>query len=57
MSESNQTENWEQKEVVPDREEVFASNSNGKSAPINWKRFSIFKRLRNVVSRKLNLKI
>ena len=37
-SEINETENWEQEEVVPDRQEVFACNSNEKSAPIDWKR-------------------
>ena len=55
-SEINETEKWEQKEVVPDREEIFASNSNEKSAPTDWKRFSNFRRLRNVAARILNLK-
>ena len=55
-NEINETENSEHKEVVSDREEVFASNLNGKSAPIDWKGFSIFRRLRNVVARILNLK-
>ena len=50
-SEINETENWEQEEVFPDREEVFASNSNGESALIDWKRFSNFRRLRNVFAR------
>ena len=55
-SEINETENWEQEVVVPDREEVFASNSNENSAPIEWKRFINFKRLRNVFARILNLR-
>ena len=55
-SEINERENWEQEEVVPDREEVFASSSNKNSAPIEWKRFSDFRRLRNVFARILNLR-
>ena len=55
-SEINETENWEQEAVVPDREEVFASSSNKNSAPIEWKRFSNFRRLRNVFARVLNLR-
>ena len=55
-SEINETENWEQEEVVPDREEIFASSSNENSAPIEWKRFSNFRRLRNVFARILNLR-
>ena len=54
--EMNKTENWEQEEVVPDREEVFTSISNEKSDPIDWKPFSNFRRLRNVFARILNLK-
>ena len=55
-SEINETGNWEQEEVVPDRKEVFAINWIEKSATIDWKRFSNFRRLRNVVARILNLK-
>ena len=51
-----ETENWKQEQVVPDREEAFGSNSNAKSALNDWKRFSNFKRLRNVFARILNLK-
>ena len=54
-SEINETENWEQEEVVPDRE-VFAISSNENLAPIDWKRFSNFRRLRNVFARILNLR-
>ena len=50
-SEINGTENWEQEGVVPGQEQIFASNSNEKSAPIDWKRFSNFRRLRNLVAR------
>ena len=46
-SEVNKIENLDQEEVVLDRE-VSASNSNEKSPPIDWKRFSKFRRLRNV---------
>ena len=53
-SEINKTENWEQEEAIIDQE-VFACNSNEKSAPIDWKRFSNFKRLRNAVARISNL--
>ena len=56
QSKINETKNWEQEEVVPDREEVFTSNSNEKADPIDWKRFSNFRRPRNVFARILNLK-
>ena len=55
-SEINETENWGQEEVVPDREDVFSSNSNGESNLFDWKRFSNFRRLRNVFARVLNLR-
>ena len=53
-SEINETENWEQEEIVPDQEEFLASNSYGNSAQIDWKRFTNFGRLRNVFARILN---
>ena len=55
-SKINETENWEQEEVVSDRKEVFTSNSNEKADPINWKRFSNLRIPRNVFARILNLK-
>ena len=55
-SEINETEKWEQEEAVPGREEVFARNSNENSAPIERKRFSNFRTLRNVFARILNLR-
>ena len=57
-SEINETESWEQEEVVSDREEVFTNNSNEKADPIDWKRFSNFRGLRKVIAsaKILNLK-
>ena len=55
-SEINETDNWEQEEAVPDREEVLASRSSKNLAQVDWKRFSNFRRQRNAFARIVNLR-